>query len=80
MHCNSCNEENVFHVYPWGDDEITFKFTKNDHGNNFIEIMIRDGDYNFQSMFMPFCEFDDFIRRILKVRKHMKAFLGKENG
>lgn len=75
--CENCNAENVFYLFSDGNDQITAKLVKSDRGSPFVDIMIRDGYYKFQNAWIDAYEFDDFIRRLLSMRKHVKEW-GKD--
>jgi hypothetical protein len=72
--CHSCNEDNVFSVFDYGDDTITLKFHTNKTGFKFVGFIVRDGNYNFQEVWIPSYEYDEMIKKLLTVRKHLKIY------
>ena len=71
--CNSCNSPNILEIYHDGNDSITLKYVKTDRGWHFMRFSVRDGNYNFQEVDIDVREYDDFLRRLLKVRKFVKS-------
>ena len=71
--CDECGQENVFKVYDDGEDIIFFKRFINDKGYKFMELTVRDGNYNFEFVSIPYVDFDDFVKKIILVQGFVKA-------
>ncbi len=78
--CHSCGADEVFHVFNDGDDQITIKFPRNGYEKEMIEIMIRDGNYDFKSARMDLRDYDRFIRDLLEIRKTIKLKIQQNYG
>ena len=62
--CNGCNAENVYALHDSDDDIIVAKLMENEYKTKFLEVMIRDGDYNFMSAWVPLHELDGLLKNL----------------